>query len=221
VRFLQGFTPTDLLIVPAALIAIIFHEFSHGLVAYWLGDKTAQERGRLSLKPWRHIDPLGLVLLVVAGFGWAKPVPVDLRYFKKPRRDFALVGLAGPVSNFLLALPALFLYTLTDMLAPALWDGLLALFFLYLAIVNVGLGVFNLFPIPPLDGSKVVGLLVPDRIYYRILAYERYGMALLALLLFTGVLDGPLGFLREQVFYGLSYVASRPFVWFGLVRLVA
>ncbi|MDR1156700.1 MAG: site-2 protease family protein [Oscillospiraceae bacterium] len=215
-RFLQDFTPTKLLIIPAALIAIIFHELSHGLVAYWLGDKTAQERGRLSFKPWRHIDPLGLVLLIVAGFGWAKPVPVDLRYFKKPRRDFALVGLAGPVSNFLLALLALFLYFLTNLLVPTLWDGLLEMFFLYLAVINIGLGVFNLFPIPPLDGSKVAGLLIPDRMYYRLLAYERYGMALLALLLITDVLDVPLGFLTDQVLYGLSYAASRPFVWLGL-----
>jgi Zn-dependent protease len=207
--------PAQLLIVPAALLAIMLHEICHGLAAYRLGDRTAKERGRLSLNPIRHIDVIGLLMLVVAGFGWAKPVPVDMRYFKNPRRDFAIVALAGPVSNFLQALVGYLVYI-------ALWlaklnTALPDLFLNYYIMLNIGLGVFNLIPVPPLDGSKIVGAVIPDRYYYPILRYERYGMFLLMILLFTGVLDVPLGFLRSNVSEGIFWLARQPFLLFGAV----
>ncbi len=246
--FFENFHWTDLLFVPAALLAIMFHEVAHGWAAYKLGDVTAKEKGRLSLNPIRHIDIIGLLMLVFFRFGWAKPVPVDMRYFKKPRRDFALTALAGPVSNFLQAIVALllcyacvFLYPQANalfhsdiiqqdflmyfpILIGASQHGIIQLtivdcvmIFLYFsAMLNVGLGVFNLFPIPPLDGSKIFGIVIPDHIYYRILPYERYGMLLLVALLYLGWLSGPLGFLRDAVLSGLNWVAYAPFrLFFG------
>ena len=203
--------PYQLLIIPAALLAVMLHEVSHGLAAYWSGDLTAKQSGRLTLNPIRHLDVLGLISMIFFGFGWAKPVPVDMRYFKKPRRDFALVALAGPLSNFLQALAGLLLLNLCLLSAQTGTFDFLYIFLYYYVLLNVGLGVFNLFPIPPLDGSKIIGIIIPDRYYYRILRYERYGMILLVVLLFTGVLDGPLGFLRNQVMQGIGWLAGLPF----------
>ena len=209
--------PAQLLIVPAALLAIMFHEISHGLVAYKLGDNTAKASGRLSLNPLRHLDIVGLLAMIFVGFGWAKPVPVDLRYFKKPRRDFALVALGGPVSNFLQAYVGFILLYLFRLLLPIGSVDPLFTFLSYYITMNVGLGVFNLFPIPPLDGSKIVGLIIPDRYYYRILRFERYGMFVLFALLWIGVLDIPLLFLRNNIIYGIDWLAQRSFGMFGVL----
>lgn len=180
----------------AALFTIMFHEISHGLAAYALGDTTAKERGRLSLNPIKHIDWFGLIMLIVAGFGWAKPVPVDMRYFKNPRRDMALVALAGPVMNFLMALLSTVILTFLDFYhAPKI----LLDFFGTFLVINIGLGIFNLFPIPPLDGSKILGIILPEYIHMQILRYERFGMLALMILLWTGLLNTPLGFLRGIV----------------------
>lgn len=209
--------PMQLLVVPAALLAIMLHEIAHGLAAYWCGDLTAKSSGRLSLNPIRHIDIFGLLMLIVAGFGWAKPVPVDMRYFKKPRRDFALTALAGPLSNFLQAFVGLVIFYLILFLSKnpvAPWFD----FFLSTYIgLNISLGVFNLFPIPPLDGSKIIGIVIPDKYYYHILRYERYGMFLLMALLFTGVLSKPLNSLVTLVYSGIHWLAIQPFVLFGAV----
>ena len=235
-RFQEFFrNPALLLSIPAALLAIMLHEVSHGLTAYWMGDPTAKKMGRLTLNPIPHIDIFGLICLVVMHFGWAKPVPVDMRYFKNPRRGFALVALAGPVSNFLQALVGFLLFYSACLLTPMLWGSdpltvlygllseptidffrqypvmLLHFFLSYYILMNVGLGVFNLFPIPPLDGSKIVGIVIPDRYYYRILRYERYGMILLVVLLFTGVLDKPLQFLLTNALQGIGWLAGLPF----------
>lgn len=177
----------------AALLCITVHEVCHGLVAYRLGDPTAKNAGRLTLNPICHIDPVGLLMMLVARVGWAKPVPVDMRYFKHPKRDMALTALAGPVSNFILAVAALGVSSLIYSFAPVNHVTLVALSFLSnLSILSVGLGVFNLIPIPPLDGSKVLFSVLPDRGYLTILRYERYIMlALLALVMF-GVLQKPL-----------------------------
>lgn len=180
----------------AALFTIMFHEIAHGFAAYALGDTTAKERGRLSLNPIKHIDWFGLLMLIVAGFGWAKPVPVDMRYFKNPRRDMALVALAGPLMNFLMALlSTIVIVFLSIFHAPEIIGD----FFGTFLTINIGLGIFNLFPIPPLDGSKILGIILPEHIHMQILRYERFGMLILMVLLWTNVLNRPLGFLRDTV----------------------
>lgn len=195
----------DLLMqVAAVLLCLTIHETCHGLAAYALGDPTAKRMHRLSLNPLRHIDPFGALMMLAVGFGWAKPVPVDMRYFKHPKSGMALTALAGPASNFLLAYAAMLLYALFYGLLYAgaasgtLAEGLLDFCWL-LASLSVGLGVFNLIPFPPLDGSKVLEGVLPDRIYYQILRFERIGIVVLMAVLWTGVLDGPLYAVRRWI----------------------
>ena len=192
---------TELLVTAAAaVLCICFHETCHGLAALWLGDPTAKRMGRLSLNPMKHIDPMGLVMLVVAKFGWAKPVPIDVRYFKNPRAGMALTALAGPLSNVFLSAVAAAGYTASMFYAiyfELTFLETLAEFFLIVFYLSAGLAVFNLLPIPPLDGSKVLFALIPEKAYWKLLRYERYGMIALMVLLLTGVLDIPLNFLRD------------------------
>ena len=175
-------------VVPS-LLCITFHETCHGLVAYWLGDPTAKRAGRLTLNPLRHIDIGGLLMMALFRFGWAKPVPVDMRYFKKPKQGMALTALAGPVSNFLLALLLLliargeFLRAVTTGSFSGTWFS----FLVDTASLSVGLGLFNLVPIPPLDGSKVLAVLLPDRAYNWLMRYERFGMLVLLVVISVGV----------------------------------
>ncbi len=177
----------DLLIrVVAVFLCIVIHEISHGFVAYLLGDPTAKQGRRLSLNPLHHIDLFGLILMVVIGFGWAKPVPVDMRYFRNPKSGMALTALAGPLSNFLLAFLALFLAgRMINQYSFHTAEQYLLAFLIVTAVRSIGLGIFNLIPIPPLDGSKVFFSVLPDRYYYQILRFERYGFFLLFLLVAT------------------------------------
>lgn len=214
----------DLLLRAAAvLLCIVIHEVSHGLAAYCLGDPTAKAQHRLSLNPLRHIDPLGALMMLLVGFGWAKPVPVDMRYFKKPKSGMAITALAGPVSNFVLAYVALLVaYLIVGIMAvtgaavSGVLNGLLG-FCSTVAGLSIGLGVFNLIPFPPLDGSKVVGAFLPDRVYRTILRYEFLGMLVLMALLWLGVLDTPLYELRSWAWDGLEKLARWPYLL--LVRL--
>lgn len=174
----------------SVFLCLTIHEICHGLAAYALGDPTAKAEHRLSLNPLHHIDWLGLVMMFVAGFGWAKPVPVNPNYFKKPKQGMALTALAGPVSNFLLAL--LLLFGVRLMFEHAAYTTLNQAIFDFLldtAILSIGLGLFNLVPIPPLDGSKVLFSLLPNRVYDTVLRYESYGMILLWVLVLLGVGD--------------------------------
>ena len=174
--------------VAGVLLCLTVHETCHGLAAYALGDPTAKRMHRLSLNPLHHIDWLGLASMVICGFGWAKPVPVDMRNFKKPKTGMALTALAGPVSNFLLALALLFIASLLSAFAPV--NGVVLGLFSFCAntaVLSIGLGLFNLVPIPPLDGSKVLFSLLPERAYYTLMRYERYGMAVLLLLVWLDV----------------------------------
>lgn len=202
-----------LIVVAASLLCITFHETCHGLAAYWMGDPTAKKQGRLSLNPLRHIDIMGLVMMAVCHFGWAKPVPVDMRNFRRPKAGMALTALAGPVSNVLLAYVAVLFASASA--AVYMCSGskvvyYLWLFFFYLEIMSAGLAVFNLFPIPPLDGSKVLFAVLPDVWYGKLMRYERFGMVLLAVLLLTGVLDTPLSFLRDGLTGALEAIGTWP-----------
>lgn len=190
----------DMLIVAAAaVLCITLHETCHGLAALALGDTTAKRMGRLSLNPLKHVDPMGLLLLIVAKVGWAKPVPVDARRFKDPRVGMAIVAVAGPLSNVLLSAVAAAGYTVSMFYSIYLEIAaleLLADFFYYIFFISAGLAVFNLLPLPPLDGSKVLFSFLPRELYWKLLRYERYGMLLLMALLLTGTLDVPLNYLR-------------------------
>lgn len=212
-----------LLIVAASLLCITVHETCHGLAAYWLGDDTAKRMGRLSLNPLKHVDLVGLVMMALVRFGWAKPVPVDMRKFKNPKADMAITALAGPVSNVLLALVALLLRVVALVFyfrypGQGIWDWIV-LFLEYTAVLSAGLAVFNLFPVPPLDGSKVLFSILPDRTYDKLMRYEKYGMLVLVVLLLTGLLDKPLSFLRSGLLSGLSAVTS-PVFYFLAERLL-
>ena len=196
----------------ASLLCITFHETCHGLAAYRLGDNTAKRMGRLSLNPLKHVDLMGLIMMALFRFGWAKPVPVDMRNFKNPKAGMALTALAGPVSNVVLAYAAVVLCNFVMFLADRLgstWLLLaLAQFFVYVEIISAGLAVFNVFPIPPLDGSKVLFALLSDRAYDRLMRYEKYGMGLLMALLVTGAIDRPLGAMRDWLLTWLNSLGA-------------
>ena len=188
--------------VAAVLLCLTVHETCHGLVAYALGDPTAKSMHRLSMNPLHHIDWFGLFMMLAAGFGWAKPVPVDPRYFKKPKEGMALTALAGPVSNLLLAFLLIFISKMIYLYAPytVALDAIFTFCLYTAAPLSIGLGLFNLIPIPPLDGSKVVAVLLPDRAYGTLMRYERYGMLLLLALSFLGISGGFISGAIAQVY---------------------
>ncbi len=188
----------------SVLLCLTVHETCHGLTAYALGDPTAKREHRLSLNPLHHIDWFGLAAMLMLGFGWAKPVPVNMQYFKHPKRGMALTALAGPVSNFVLAVLLLIAARGLYYHSPdtALWGRIF--YFLYsTAALSVGLGIFNLIPISPLDGSKVLFALLPDRAYMTLMQYERYGVFVLYALILLGIGDNFLGRAVYDVFSAL------------------
>lgn len=193
-------------IIPA-LICITLHELSHGWVAYKLGDNTAKDRGRLTLNPIKHIDVMGLVMMVVFKVGWAKPVPVNMNNFKNPKRGMAVTALAGPLSNVIIAAVFLFLYGVLfyplTMTGSAFWAEILNMVQIT-SYLSLGLAIFNLIPIPPMDGSKILFSVLSDEGYYKLMRYERYGMILLFLVVATGALGQPLstaiGFVYDKMF---------------------
>lgn len=195
-------------LVPS-LLCITLHELSHGYVASLLGDDTARKMGRLSLNPLRHLDPMGLLMMLVFHVGWAKPVPVNMYKFKNPKRGMALTALAGPGCNLLISMVFLLLYGLT--FAPLIGSpvGEYVLQMLQLtANISLGLAVFNLIPLPPLDGSKVLFSFLGDRSYYGLMRYERYGSIVLFILVATGLLGRPLSFIIDSLYGALFPIAE-------------
>jgi Zn-dependent protease len=204
----------DLLIsIPVVLIALTFHECAHGFVAYKLGDPTAKAQGRLSLNPLRHIDLMGALSMILFHFGWAKPVPINTRYFKNQKTGMALSALAGPLSNLILGFIGCFLYSLTIFLLRNVRFGeenfayyicyAILIFFFYLAWLNISLAIFNLIPLPPLDGSRIFMLFLSERAYFKIMRYEREIAIGFFVILF---LDSR--WLGGHITYGLSYVVN-------------
>ena len=204
--FLRNFHLADFIATLCAVIlALTVHELMHGIVAWKLGDPTAKNAGRLTLNPLAHLDPLGLICMVFFRFGWAKPVPVNTRYFQKPRRDMALVAAAGPVSNLVFGFLSLIVYYVLALYVPSSRAAdAVTTFAATLAVLNVGFAVFNLLPVPPLDGSRIAGLFLPARWYWQLMRYERYIQIGMLILLYTGLLTRPLTIARGWVLGGME-----------------
>ena len=209
------------LLVRALVLFTAFpvHESAHALTAHWLGDDTAKDQGRISLNPFKHINLFGELFMLFVGVGAAKPVPINASKFKKPKVGMAVSALAGPVSNLLLAYLSMilyrFLYSISYLNGSDL--SILLYVFQYAAILNIGLAVFNLLPIPPLDGSRIVTMFLPDKSYFGIMKYEKYIFIALFILIFSGLLDRPLYFLQDKaidVLWSLTgWVDYLSFLW--------
>lgn len=198
--------------IPAVLVAISMHEFAHGYVSYRLGDPTPKQSGRLSLNPFRHLDLVGTLCLMFFHFGWAKPVMVNPYYYKKRKMGMLMVALGGPLMNFIIAFVSLFGMGLIIKVTGGYIGSSLVMFLFdllnYMVAINLGLGVFNLIPVPPLDGSKVLGAVLPEDKYFKYMQYERYGSLLLILLLGVGVLSTPLNFVTGLLNDGMITLVS-------------
>lgn len=188
-------------VIPA-LLCITLHELSHGAVAYSLGDDTAKKMGRLTLNPIKHIDVMGLLMMIFFRFGWAKPVPVNMNRFKNPKKGMAITALAGPVSNVLIAIVFLFIYGL--LFIPLSKGGSVSEVIMNMiqltAYMSIAFAVFNILPIPPLDGSKVLFSVISDEQYRKLMHYERYGMLILLALVASGIIGQPLSALTQNLF---------------------
>lgn len=194
------------------ILSMSIHEVAHGLVSYWMGDPTAKLEGRLSLNPFKHIDWAGLVCLLFFGFGWAKPVPIDSRYYKDAKTGIIWTSFAGPVANFLLSFICVFLFYALYKFAPQFIftaaGNFISSVLSYTGLISTGFGIFNLIPIPPLDGSKVAFSFLPDDKYYKFIEGAPWMNFLFIALIFTGILNSPLGMLRAQMISFFEMVAK-------------
>ncbi len=199
------------------ILSMSIHEVAHGLVSYWMGDPTAKLEGRLSLNPFKHIDWAGLVCLLFFGFGWAKPVPIDSRYYKDAKTGIIWTSFAGPVANFLLSFICVFLFYALYKFAPQFIftaaGNFISSVLSYTGLISTGFGIFNLIPIPPLDESKVVFSFLPDDKYYKFIEGAPWMNFLFIALIFTGVLNSPLGMLRAQMISFFEMVAKMILVF--------
>ncbi|MCL2813477.1 MAG: site-2 protease family protein [Oscillospiraceae bacterium] len=215
-RNLLNFGKQDLIdllyFLPIFLITITVHECAHGYIAYKMGDPTAKNMGRLTLNPLKHMDPIGFIMLMFLGFGWAKPVMIDPRNFRNPKKGMALSALAGPVSNILMAVFGALALGLINYFyfnfagQASTFVEMARWFFNYFITLNVYFAVFNFLPVPPLDGSRIVSYFLPYRLSYYYNYIERYGFLVLIVLLYTGILSVPLQFLSGLIIGGITYV---------------
>lgn len=203
--------------IVVVFIALPLHECAHGLIAKKLGDPTASNLGRLTLNPFVHFDPIGTTALILVGFGWAKPVPVDSRYFKNERTGMALTALAGPLANLIAAYLGALVFYAIGIFAP--YNTVVAyilIFFNYYAMINTVLAVFNLVPIPPLDGSKILASFLSDRARFKFYQYQNVLSMVGMILLVSGTLSGPIGMAENLVYSGVRWLALVPFRMLGL-----
>ena len=222
-----GLSFVEIIIYLISSLAVIFitmpiHEFAHGFVATRLGDPTPRWQGRLTLNPFAHIDYMGAAAILLFGIGWARPVSINPRYFKNPKRGMALTAIAGPVANILLAFVFMLLYgvvgTIMRLISNVIViDGLavfityIMFFFTYVAQISIYLAVFNLIPVPPFDGSRILFSFLPEKYYFKMMQYERYIVIGLFALLYVGVLDKPLSYITSVILDAVITVALSPF----------
>ncbi len=198
-----GFSTENILIVlltiPSVMLSLSFHESAHGYIAYKLGDPTARCMGRVTLNPLKHLEPMGMISMLLFGIGWAKPVPINPNNFKNRKAGMALCGLAGPVSNLILAFFSMLLYKITAAIflsfgalssSAVTLEIVILYFFLMFAQMNIYLAIFNLIPVPPFDGSRIFYFILPEKYYFGIMRYERVIMMVVIVILYLGVLDG-------------------------------
>ncbi len=218
--FSGDFDFLDLLVKLFSRLFVVFctmpiHEYAHALIATKLGDQTARLSGRLTLNPMAHISPIGAIMIFLCGFGYAKPVPVNPRNFKDSKKGMALTAIAGPISNLIMGFIFILISAVVTFfmaraqnatILNAIW-----IFVYYAAAINVNLAVFNLLPIPPLDGSRILQLLIPAKYYYKFLEYERYIVIVVFVLILTGILSGPLSAISGAILSLFQFIAYLPF----------
>lgn len=201
-----------LFFIPIFLITIVVHECAHGYIAYKMGDPTARNMGRLTLNPLKHIDPIGFIMLMFLGFGWAKPVMINPRNFRNPKKGMAISALAGPVSNILMAILGAIILGIINFIYYNFASNAIKFvemaqwFFSYFMTMNVYFAVFNFLPVPPLDGSRILSYFLPYKLSYYYNYVERYGFLVLIILLYTGILSIPLTFLSGWIITGITYI---------------
>ena len=210
-EFIMNISLSQILAYAVVIIVCLpVHECAHGLVAYWLGDPTAKSEGRLTLNPIKHIDIIGSICLLFAGFGWAKPVPINVAYFKNAKLGMAVSALAGPLSNFLMASASIIFYKLVYYFnifnGTNAFRDIVETIFQHMVMINIVLCIFNLIPIPPFDGSRIFTVFLPKKIYFGIMKFERYLFIGLAVIIFTGILNEPLSFMYTSVFNFLDRI---------------
>lgn len=203
--------------VLVVFLTLPVHEFAHGFVAVKLGDNTPKWQHRLTLNPFAHIDYLGSLCILLFGFGWAKPVSVNARNFDNPKMGMAIVAFAGPLSNIVMSILALLLGNVFLLLSITVAELFAYVYYIlfYLAQINISLAVFNLLPIPPLDGSRLLFAFLPDKYYFKVMQYERFIFFGLMILLYVGVLDGPISLLSGKLMGFVYNIAYLPFKLFG------
>ena len=216
-----GFDPLQMIIQLFVLAFVVFctmpiHEFAHAFVATKLGDNTPKYSGRLTLNPMAHISPMGALMILLVGFGYAKPVSINARNFKNPKVGMALTAVAGPISNLIMAFVFLFLSNATILVAARTNIDITILsaiytFLYFAARININLAVFNLLPIPPLDGSRIFQIFIPGKYYYKMLEYERYIVIVVFVLIYMDILTIPINFLSNLLMNIFNIITRLPF----------